>query len=41
MDNFKMDIQEAGWGEWTGLIWPRLGQVAGACAYGNEPSVFT
>jgi hypothetical protein len=23
---------------WTGLIWPRIGQVAGACECGIEPS---
>ena len=23
---------------WTGLVWPRIGQVADACQYGNEPS---
>ena len=20
-DNIKMDLQEVGWGDWTGLIW--------------------
>ena len=24
-DNIKMDIQEVGWGTWTGLIWLRIG----------------
>jgi hypothetical protein len=24
-DNIKMDLQEVGWGEWTGLIWLRRG----------------
>jgi hypothetical protein len=24
-DNIKMDLQEVGWGTWTGLIWLRLG----------------
>jgi hypothetical protein len=24
-DNSKMDIQEVGWGEWTGLSWLRIG----------------
>jgi len=24
-DNIKMDLQEVGWGEWTGLIWLRAG----------------
>jgi hypothetical protein len=23
-DNIKMDIQEVGWGAWTGLIWLRI-----------------
>jgi hypothetical protein len=24
-DNIKMDLQEVGWGSWTGLIWLRKG----------------
>jgi hypothetical protein len=28
-DNIKMDLQEVGWGAWTGLIWLRIGTVAG------------
>jgi hypothetical protein len=24
-DNIKMDVQELGWGAWTGLIWLRIG----------------
>ena len=24
-DNIKLDLQEVGWGAWTGLIWRRLG----------------
>ena len=24
-DNIKMGLQELGWGEWTGLIWLRIG----------------
>jgi hypothetical protein len=24
-DNIKMDLQEVGWGAWTGLIWLRPG----------------
>jgi hypothetical protein len=24
-DNIKMDLQEVGWGAWTGLIWLRIG----------------
>jgi hypothetical protein len=23
--NIKMDLQEVGWGAWTGLIWLRIG----------------
>jgi len=23
-DNIKMDLQEVGWGPWTGLIWLRI-----------------
>jgi hypothetical protein len=23
-DNIKMDLQEVGWGAWTGLIWLRI-----------------
>ena len=26
-DNIKMDLQEVGWGPWTGLIWLRRGTV--------------
>jgi hypothetical protein len=28
-DNIKMDLQEEGWGSWTGLIWLRIGTVGG------------
>jgi hypothetical protein len=28
-DNIKMDLQEAGWGAWTGLIWLRIGTGGG------------
>ena len=28
-DNIKMDLQEVGWGAWTGLIWLRMVLVAG------------
>jgi hypothetical protein len=28
-DNFKMDLQEVGWGAWTGLIWLRIGTGGG------------
>jgi hypothetical protein len=24
-NNIKMDLQEVGWGAWTGLIWLRIG----------------
>ena len=24
-DNIKMDLQEVGWGTWTGMIWLRIG----------------
>jgi len=28
-DNIKMDLQEVGWGAWTGPIWLRLGKGGG------------
>jgi hypothetical protein len=28
-DNIKMDLQEVGWGSWTGLIWLRIGTGGG------------
>jgi hypothetical protein len=28
-DNNKMDLQEVGWGAWTGLIWLRIGTGGG------------
>jgi hypothetical protein len=28
-DNIKMDIQEVGWGAWTGLSWLRIGTGGG------------
>jgi hypothetical protein len=28
-DNIKMDVQEVGWGTWTGLIWLRTGTGEG------------
>jgi hypothetical protein len=28
-DNIKMDLQEVGWGAWTGLIWLRTGTGGG------------
>jgi hypothetical protein len=24
-DNIKMDLQEVGWGAWSGLIWLKIG----------------
>ena len=38
VDNIKMDLQKVGWGECTGLIWLRKGQMVCACKCGNEPS---
>jgi hypothetical protein len=28
-DNIKMDLQDVGWGAWTGLIWLRIGAGGG------------
>jgi hypothetical protein len=28
-DNIKMDLQEVGWGTWTGMIWFRIGTGGG------------
>jgi hypothetical protein len=28
-DNINMDLQEVGWGAWTGLIWLRIGTGGG------------
>jgi hypothetical protein len=28
-DNIKMDLQEVGWGAWTGLMWLRIGTGGG------------
>ena len=39
-DNIKMDLQEVGWGAWTGLIWLGCGEVAGSCERSNEPLGF-
>ena len=38
-DNIKMNLQEVGWGGY-GLdrVVSGLGQVAGTCEFGNEPS---
>jgi hypothetical protein len=35
-DNITMDLQEVGWGAWTGVFWHRIG--TGTCKSGNEPS---
>jgi len=37
-DNIKMDFQAVEWGAWTGLMWHRVGRVAGTCECSNEPS---
>ena len=29
VDNNAMDLQEVGWGMWTGLGWPRIGTGGG------------
>jgi len=29
-DNIKINLQEVGWGKWTGLIWLRL-ETSGGC----------
>jgi hypothetical protein len=28
-DNIEMNLQEVGWGAWTGLIWLRIGTGGG------------
>jgi hypothetical protein len=28
-NNIKMDLQEVGWGAWTGLIWLKIGSGSG------------
>jgi hypothetical protein len=28
-DNIKMDLQDVGWGAWTGSIWLRIGTGGG------------
>ena len=37
-DNIKMDLQQVGFRLWNGSSWLRIGQVAGTCECGNEPS---
>ena len=32
-----MDFWEVGCGLWAGSLWLRIGQVVGACEFGNEP----
>jgi len=33
-----VNLQEVGWGAWTGLIRLRTGTLGGHCKCGNEPS---
>ena len=33
-------FKEGGWGAWNGLIWLRIGTVAGTCTRGNELWMF-
>ena len=35
-DTINMDLEEVGRGCGVGWSWLRIGQVAGACEYGNE-----
>jgi len=37
-DNIKMDLQEVGWGHGLDSSDSELGNVAGSCECGNEPS---
>ena len=37
-DNIKIDLQEVGWGHRLDLSGSGLGQVAGICECGTEPS---
>ena len=37
-DNIMVNLQEVGWGAWTGLIRLRTGTLGGHCKCGNEPS---
>jgi hypothetical protein len=37
-DNIKMYLREVEWEAWTGSIWLKIGQLAGCCECGNEPS---
>jgi hypothetical protein len=34
--NIKMDLEEVGWGAWTGLMRLKIG--TGSCECGNEPA---
>jgi hypothetical protein len=34
----KWVFNRLNWNTWIGLIWLRIGQVAGDCECGNEPS---
>jgi hypothetical protein len=35
----QMDLQEVGWGSWTGLICLGQGHVSGSCECDNDPPV--
>jgi hypothetical protein len=37
-DDIRMDLQEVGYGVWTGLSWLRIDTGGGYCECGNEPS---
>jgi hypothetical protein len=37
-DNIKMDLQEVGYGVWTGSNWLGIGTDGGHCECGNEIS---
>jgi hypothetical protein len=37
-NGIKMDLREIGLGMWSGFTWLRIGNVAGCCECGDEPS---
>jgi len=37
VDNNIVYLQEVGWGEWTGLIWLRIGTGDGRFKRSNDP----
>jgi hypothetical protein len=39
-DNIKMDLQEIGYGAWTGLMWIRIRRGGSTCKGDNESLVF-